>query len=176
MKTLEIEAFSDGSSTVYKNKDNNRYGGIGVYFEHYPEYNMSDSYIGEDVSNQKMEIKAAIDTIEQTLKIVGEKSYWKLTIYTDSMYVINIVEKWAPNWVQLGWKRAIGNKIKDDLCHIKLVKKLYKLSKLYNVKYVHVRAHQKQPMNNNTPDWKRWYGNNQADKLATSAMENIKGK
>lgn len=173
---MEIVAFSDGSSTVYKNTDGKRYGGTGVYFGEYPENNIFDSYRGTDVSNQMMEIQGALSAIKETIKITDEKSYWTLTIYTDSMYVINIVEKWAPKWIQLGWKRMVGKKIKDDLCHIELIKELYKLSKLYNVKYVHVKAHQKEPTDKNTENWKRWYGNNQADKLATSAMENIRGK
>ena len=61
---MTIIIFSDGSSTVYKNKDNLKYGGIGVHVEGYDEYDLSIPLIGSDVTNQKAELLAAITAIK----------------------------------------------------------------------------------------------------------------
>lgn len=171
-KVCMITVFSDGSSTVYKNNDNKRYGGIGVYFEDYPEYNFAESFANSDVSNQLMELTAALKAIEKVVQIMTVKNkYWELCLYTDSMYVINIITKWAPKWIQLGWKRKPGKKEECDLCHLDVIKELYTLCKLYPVTLKHVRSHQKEPNKETEPDkWNKWNGNKQADKLATTAM------
>ena len=41
----------------------------------------------------------------------------------------------------------------------------------YNIKFIHVRAHQHEPYNKNSNKYKLWFGNNMADKLATDASK-----
>lgn len=152
-KVTNIIAYTDGSSSVIKDIDGCRVGGIGVYI---PSLNLeySKRYSGQNVSNQIMELKACIKAIKHCITL---NKYWNLTIYSDSMYVIDIVNKYGLRWLQLDWPKKIKN--------IKLVKKLYTLSKIYNVTFLHVRAHTKK-VDKDSKEYENWYGNYKADLLA----------
>ena len=137
---------------------------------------MSHSYEGNDVTNQRMELNACILGVEKCLEIIkNNKQITDIHIYTDSMYVINCITKWANSWCKLDWKRRVGGKIKDDLCNLDLIKTLYKYNQDHKIKFHHVRSHQKQP-NEQSDKWYTWYGNHMADKLATDAMNLVKHK
>ena len=164
-----IEVYTDGSSTVYR--DNGvRYGGIGVFFGNKNKNNYSCGFKDKDVSNQRMELTACIKAIE-----IIEQQYdsFNLTIITDSMYCINCVTKWCINWIKYNWKRKVGQTLKT-IKNLDLIKKLYDLVQKYNVSFVHINSHQDEPSNKKSIEWKRWYGNDCADKLAASAKDEIK--
>ena len=121
-----------------------------------------------------MELKACIHAIKTIIKYTdNKKEKWDLTINTDSMYTINVVTKWAPEWILYGWKRKEGNKLKD-ISNLELVKELYMLSRMYPIKYNHINSHQKEPVKNSIENWKNWYGNKQADSLARKEMLKVK--
>lgn len=168
-----LRIFTDGSSTVYKDDKNLRYGGIGIYVEDNPELSYSKSYSGEDVSNQKMELKACLYAIAIYINYMKEMNKkMELTIITDSMYLINSITEWAPNWEKNEWKRKVNGKLKD-ISHLELIKKIYRVTNKYKVKYQHVRSHQVAPLKIDSELWKLWYGNQQADKLARNAMDSL---
>jgi ribonuclease HI len=169
-KRIDIVAFTDGSSFVDNKGD--RHGGIGVYFQHDNKLNISKSYTTGDVTNQRMELLACIKCIEKCVRLY-KTQLWDLHIYTDSMYSMNCASVWASDWIKLGWKRYVGGKLKDNICNLDLIKKLYKLTKLYNVNYTHVRSHQKKP-EESSDKYFLWVGNDQADKLANKAMKSSK--
>jgi ribonuclease HI len=174
-----LKIYTDGSSTVYK-QNNIRYGGIGVYFPDYPDNNISISYSGKSVTNQRMELNACINGIEKCIDINNKfeihiDNKCEIHIYTDSMYVINCITKWAKGWEKLEWKRSKNGRITDDICNLDLIKKLYGYYKLHTIKFTHVRSHQKKPdKEKENEHYTNWYGNNFADKLATDAMIKIK--
>lgn len=163
---MKILVFTDGSANNIK-KDK---GGIGVYFsnKNLQKYNLSEQPKINKPTNQKMEILAVIRAIEIIAKEITNVN-WDAIIYTDSMYVINIATKYASKWIKFGWKRLEGKK-KKTIANLKLVKKLYSLSKLYEVKFQHVNSHKNEPKNKNSKEWKLWYGNYMADKFAKSAF------
>ena len=163
----KISAYTDGSSTVYKDGRNMKYGGIGVHFVGH-DRDISEGFQGEDVTNQRMELLACIKCIETYSEYFDKQ---KLTIYTDSMNSINCATVWGSKWISLGWKRTTNEKIKN----LDLIKQLYYLTTVYNVKYVHVRSHQKKPAET-SDGYTVWYGNNRADYLANSAMLHNKNK
>jgi len=143
--------FTDGASTVKWN-DGLRYGGAGVYFGLNDINNISKSYIGRDVTNQRMELMAAILGIQKCMEIGCAQG---MIIYTDSLYVINTITQWYGKWSK-------------PACNLDLINMLYKLSQENDVRYFHVRSHQKEP-NKDTLEWSIWFGNKQADLLATKA-------
>jgi ribonuclease HI len=159
-----VEVFSDGSSTVYKNADNLKFGGIGVHIKDY-KYDISFPLIGSAVTNQKAELIAAIMAIKLCKNKI--KQLDKIILYTDSMYVINCATKWAKEWEKNDWKRKKG-----EVLNLELVKELYELSKSINVTFKHIRSHQKEPDKNNE-NWYLWNGNKIVDKLANDIMNNI---
>jgi ribonuclease HI len=158
--------FTDGSSTVYKNKNGLKFGGIGVYIKDHPEYNISRPLIGKEVTNQKAELIACIEAINLCKKI-GKT---KIILYSDSMYTINCATKWAKTWESNGWKRQVGKQLKEVL-NLEYVKELYELIKGLDIKFIHVRSHQKEPIKDDM--YFIWEGNNIVDKLASDAMNKI---
>jgi ribonuclease HI len=168
-----IIIFTDGSSTVFKDKNNLKYGGVGVFFSKYSKYNLSKQMVGENVTNQVCELQACIDAIliYEKMKEKNKKiKQWKILIYSDSMYTIKSATEWAKKWEKNDWRKGNNKKISN----LELIKKLYKLTNKYSVKYIHVRSHQKEPSNKKSSDWKLWNGNNMADKLANDAMKKSK--
>ena len=92
---------------------------------------------------------------------------YKIIIYTDSMYLINSITNWADKWKENKWKKSDGSVILNK----KLIKKLYFYYKNLNIEFHHVKAHKKEPDNKSTEDYKLWYGNNMADKLANCGAD-----
>jgi|TARA_Y100000991_G_C21974951_1_gene351702 ribonuclease HI len=165
----EIIVFTDGS-TLNNQEKGNRRGGVGVFFGKDDERNISLSLKESHnfkVTNQVAELMASILAIEKILSNQKLKDK-KIVIYTDSIYVKNIVNEWAEKWEKNNWiksdKKAVDN--------IELVKKLYYLSKNVNVEFKHCRSHQKEP-NKDDKNYYIWFGNNEADKLAVSAAQLI---
>lgn len=163
-----INVFTDGSADNFTQ----RVGGIGVYFynKELHKHNISKRYQCNKCTNQKMELKACIKAIEKVIEFsdIKDKNVWNLTIYSDSKYVIEAITKYAPIWIKKGWTK----KTKKDIKNLKDIKKLYTLTACYNVKYIHVNSHTTEPKDKNSEEWKRWYGNKMADKLANEARLN----
>ena len=123
-----IEIFTDGASSA-----NPGPGGYGVILrsgKHYKE--LSAGY--RKTTNNRMELMAVIKGLE-ALKSINQS----VTIYSDSKYVIDAIEKrWVYGWVQKGFK---GKKNKD------LWLRYLELSKLHNIKFIWVRGHAGHPEN-----------------------------
>ena len=149
--------FTDGSTLNNQDK-NKRVGGIGVFYGDNDERNISEILI-ENPTNQKAELLACIRALENCDKK-------NIIIYTDSKYVIGCMTEWLDNWKNNNWKNSKGKTIKN----LELIKNLDVLCQNNIVKFIHVKAHQKMP-NKNTENYKLWYGNKMADKLATDAAK-----
>jgi ribonuclease HI len=123
-----IEIFTDGASS-----GNPGPGGYGVILrsgKHYKE--LSAGY--RKTTNNRMELMAVIKGLE-AIKSLNQS----VTIYSDSKYVIDAIEKrWVYGWVQKGFK---DKKNKD------LWLRYLELSKLHNIKFVWVRGHAGHPEN-----------------------------
>jgi ribonuclease HI len=126
-KTM-IEIFTDGASS-----GNPGPGGYGVILrsgQHYKE--LSEGF--RKTTNNRMELLAVIKGLE-ALKNLNQS----VTIYSDSKYVIDSIEKrWVHGWVQKGFS---GKKNKD------LWLRYLELSKLHNIRFVWVRGHNGHPEN-----------------------------
>ena len=96
-------------------------------------------------TNNRMELMAVIAALEAL-----KKKNISLTIYTDSQYVLNSVEKkWLDNWIRTDFKG--GKKNKD------LWMQYYQLAKDYTITFVWVKGHAEN------------FHNNRCDELATAA-------
>jgi ribonuclease HI len=123
-----IEIFTDGASS-----GNPGPGGYGVILrsgKHYKE--LSAGY--RKTTNNRMELMAVIKGLE-ALKSLNQN----VTIFSDSKYVIDAIEKrWVYGWVQKGFK---DKKNKD------LWLRYLEISKLHNIKFIWVRGHAGHPEN-----------------------------
>jgi len=170
----EICVFTDGSSTVYQDKNGYRYGGYSVYFPNRERRHIQVSCKGKKnkVSNQRMELKACLEALKLAEKVNG----YHATIYTDSKYSINTITKWSKEWEKKGWKKADG-KVVCNLDIIKEISKVYgnAIANGNKIDFIHVRAHKKEP-SKGTHEHFLWHGNNRADKIAREAMEMRRNK
>ena len=94
-----------------------------------------------------MELLAVIAGLEAI-----KKKELPVTVYSDSQYVVNTVEKgWLKTWIKTDFKG--GKKNKDLWTHY------HELAKDFTIKFVWVKGHANNPLNN------------RCDELATSAAD-----
>lgn len=125
---MNVTIYTDGAA-----KGNPGPGGYGVVLlsgQHRKE--LSEGY--ELTTNNRMELLAVITGLE-ALKIENSQ----VTIYTDSKYVADAVEKgWIWNWVKIRFK---GKKNQD------LWMRFLKIYEKHKVKFVWVKGHANIPEN-----------------------------
>jgi ribonuclease HI len=123
-----IEIYTDGASS-----GNPGPGGYGVILrsgQHYKE--LSAGF--RKTTNNRMELLAVITGLE-AIKSPNQQ----VTIYSDSKYVIDSIEKrWLQGWVAKGFA---GKKNKD------LWLRYLTISKMHQIKFVWVRGHNGHPEN-----------------------------
>jgi ribonuclease HI len=123
-----IEIYTDGASS-----GNPGPGGYGVILrsgQHYKE--LSAGF--RKTTNNRMELLAVITGLE-AIKSPNQQ----VTIYSDSKYVIDSIEKrWLQGWVAKGFA---GKKNKD------LWLRYLSISKMHQIKFVWVRGHNGHPEN-----------------------------
>ena len=117
-----IKIFTDGSSRG--NPGPGGYGVVMLYKGNRKE--LSQGY--RITTNNRMELTAVIKALEAI-----KKNSIKITIYSDSKYVVESVEKgWVWNWGRKKFKKKKN---------IDLWKQFIPLYKKYNIKFVWVKGH-----------------------------------
>ena len=102
---IAIEAATDGACSG--NPGNGGWGGLIIFADG------SEIEIGgaaENTTNNRMELTAAIKTIEK-LKNFRLKENFKLR--TDSKYLIEGYTNWIKNWKKNGWKTSNGKAVQN---------------------------------------------------------------
>ncbi len=122
----QIQIYTDGSCL-----NNPGAGGYGVVLL-WDNYRKELSGGFKRTTNNRMEIFAVI----QGLKALKKPS--KVTIYTDSQYVVNAITKgWAKKWQKNNWQRNAKEKAKNP----DLWQELLQLCSQHQVNFVWVRGH-----------------------------------
>ena len=117
-----IKIFTDGSSRG--NPGPGGYGVVMLYKDNRKE--LSQGY--KTTTNNRMELTAVIKALEAI-----KKNSIKVTIYSDSKYVVESVEKgWIWNWREKNFKKKKN---------IDLWKQFIPLYKKFNIKFVWVKGH-----------------------------------
>lgn len=144
MKRIEI--FTDGACL-----GNPGPGGWGVILRY---NNVEKELFGNEANttNNKMELTAVISALSAL------KEPCNITLYTDSRYVMDGIEKWILNWKQNGWKTA--NK-KTPVKNLELWQKLDELKSKHDIRWVWVKGHAGHPENE------------RCDELARTAAQQI---
>jgi len=136
-----VTIYTDGSSRG--NPGPGGYGAILMAGSHKKELSKGFRH----TTNNRMELMAVIAALEAL-----KKEGLRITIYSDSKYVVNAVEKgWLNTWIATNFK---GGKKNRDLWL-----KYYHLAKKQFIKFVWVKGHAENP----------W--NNRCDELATAAAD-----
>lgn len=161
--------FTDGSAI--NNGKKNAIGGLAIYVPS-TNYTLGYSIVSTEklkVTNQVAELIGVILGIEYAIKNNNNETIY---LYTDSKYVIDCATNWSKSWIKNNWKKSNG-KIIDNLW---LIFRLVQLTKKSPVIFKHIRAHQNEPENKNSEEYKLWYGNNMVDRLAGECSQNIINK
>ena len=117
-----IKIFTDGSS-----RGNPGPGGYGVVML-YKSNRKELSQGSKTTTNNRMELTAVIKALEAI-----KKNNIKVTIYSDSKYVVESVEKgWIWNWEKKNFKKKQN---------IDLWKQFIPLYKKFNIKFIWVKGH-----------------------------------
>ncbi len=141
MSATDITIYTDGAARG--NPGPGGYGTILMSGPHRKE--LSQGY--QLTTNNRMELMAVIAGL-QALKKEG----MNVTIYSDSQYIVNAVEKgWLKNWIATNFK---GGKKNRDLWM-----RFHQLAQRHKLKFVWVRGHADNPFNN------------RCDELATAAAD-----
>ena len=141
----KVDIYTDGACS-----GNPGPGGWGVLIKLENE-NIELSGGDRETTNNRMELMAAIKALEEI-----DKDY-EITLYTDSNYVKDGITSWISNWKKNNWKTAN----KKDVKNKELWMRLDEAIKDKNISWVWVKGHAGNA------------GNEQADYLARSALENL---
>ena len=93
----------------------------------------------DNTTNNIMEITAVIEGLKQ-LKFECE-----VEVYSDSAYVVNAFNNgWLYNWIKNNWKTSGKETVKNK----ELWQELYQLTKKHKVKFIKVKGHSDNELNN----------------------------
>jgi ribonuclease HI len=104
-----------------------------------------------ETTNNKMELTAAIEALNAL------KGPSKVTLYTDSKYVMDGINEWLANWKKRGWKTAAKKPVKNK----ELWMALDEATERHDIQWKWVRGHTGNP------------GNEEADALANRGIDEL---
>lgn len=143
----EISIYTDGACSG--NPGPGGWGAVLMYGEHHKELSGGEP----DTTNQRMELTAVIEALK-ALKVSG----WKVTVYSDSAYVVNAIKQnWIGKWRKNGWK----NSKKEDVANQDLWKQLLEQMSKNRISLEKVKGHAGD----------RW--NERCDELARQAIKQL---
>lgn len=108
-------------------------------------------------TNNRMELTAAIKSLEFAPELDANSDNLEVIIYTDSKYVMKGMTEWIDNWQKKGWRTA-GRK---SVLNQDLWQELLKVSEGKNVGWKHVAGHTGVPLND------------RADEIATTFADGL---
>ena len=120
-----IKIYTDGS--CLKNPGN---GGWAVIININNEIKKI-SGSAKDTTNNKMELMAPIKALQEL------KEQQPIEIYTDSQYVKLGITDWIHKWIKNNWQTSKKEPVKNK----ELWMQLYELTKSYEIKWIWVKAH-----------------------------------
>jgi ribonuclease HI len=96
-------------------------------------------------TNNRMELEGAIKAIECLVDHDPSNIYKKaISLYSDSRYVVDGIEKWVPGWKSRGWKKA-DKKVPEN---VELWQQLDQLvGNFKNLRFYWVKGHSGHPQN-----------------------------
>ena len=160
--------YTDGSTFHNVRGSSKAKGGYGVFWGENDKRNIGKSFDIFPVTNNRCELYAVISAIQIFVKTKPKTGKHILRIMTDSMLIVNSMNKWIKNWIKRSWKKSNGKMVENvDLLHC-LNKLVENNKENFRVEFHHVKAAHdyNEPKDKSSNAWKIWNGNTNADKLA----------
>ena len=126
-----IEIYTDGS--CLENPGNGGWAAIIKINENIKKISGSE----KNTTNNRMELLATINALKSI------NSDEEINIFTDSQYVKLGITEWINTWVKNNWKTSK----KEDVKNKDLWTELYNLNRTLKVKWVWIKAHAGNPLN-----------------------------
>lgn len=123
--TEYVEIFTDGACRG--NPGPGGWGALLRYKDSERELKGSDP----DTTNNRMELQAAISSLASLSRPC------RVSLTTDSRYVMDGIEKWLDGWKKKGWKTASKKPVKNE----DLWRQLDQLVQQHNVEWNWVKGH-----------------------------------
>jgi len=143
----EVVSYTDGACSRKPGP-----GGWGVVLQWQGQE--KELYGGDQLTtNNRMELMAAIQALEAL------KRPERVSLHTDSTYLLNGITKWVEGWQRNGWKTAAKKPVKND----DLWRRLLEAMRPHDVSWVWVKGHAGDP------------GNERADALARRGIAEVAG-
>jgi ribonuclease HI len=120
-----IKIYTDGS--CLKNPGNGGWAAITIINNEVKKISGSV----KDTTNNKMELMAPIKALQEI------KEQQPIEIYTDSQYVKFGITDWIHKWIKNNWQTSKKEPVKNKELWIEL----YELTKFYEIKWIWVKAH-----------------------------------
>ncbi|MAH73998.1 MAG: ribonuclease HI [Cellvibrionales bacterium TMED49] len=121
----QVEIFTDGAC-----RGNPGPGGWGVLMRYKSKEKILYGGVLE-TTNNRMELTAVIEGLKAL------KRYCRVTVVSDSNYVLQGVQKWLPNWKRCDWRRNSKTPVKN----IDLWKKLDFVMQGHEITWQWVKGH-----------------------------------
>ncbi len=138
MNHKHVEIYTDGAARG--NPDGpGGYGAVLLYTDTEGAQHRKELSAGyKKTTNNRMELMAAIAALEE-LRIPCD-----VTLHSDSQYLVNAFNQhWIDGWIRKGWKRGKNEPVKN----IDLWKRLLEAKKPHDVRFVWVRGHDGDELN-----------------------------
>ncbi|MBK8373530.1 ribonuclease HI [Sphingorhabdus sp.] len=143
----QVDIFTDGAC-----KGNPGPGGWGAIIR-YGQHEKEISGGEPDTTNNRMEMTAAIHALKTLIEPC------RVSLHTDSKYVLDGITKWVHGWVRNGWKNASKQPVRNaDLWH-----DLIEAAARHQIEWIWVKGHAGH------------VENERADRLASAAAEAAAG-
>ena len=127
-----INIFTDGACS-----GNPGPGGFAAIVQ-YDDYEQEITGGETNTTNNRMELIAVIEALNSL------KESFKITLYTDSQYIVNAINKgWLESWISKNWKKSDGKPV----LNIDLWQELVELLKIHKVTFKWVKGHNGHPEN-----------------------------
>ena len=111
-------------------------GGIGIVLRcNGIERRISRFY--SETTNNRMELEAAIVALNTLTRSC------KIKIYSDSEYLVKGMTLWIDGWASKNWIVRYGELRNSDLW-----RELYRLNRIHDITWIHVRGHSDNEFNN----------------------------
>lgn len=143
----EVELYTDGACSG--NPGIGGWAAVLIYKGHQKQISGGE----KETTNNRMEISAVVNGLKKL------KQACRVTIYSDSAYVVNAINNdWLTNWQLNGWKTAN----KKEVLNRDLWEELLDLLSKHQVTFVKVKGHADNELNN------------LCDKLAVAEVQKLK--
>jgi ribonuclease HI len=145
-KVKRVEIFTDGACS-----GNPGPGGYGSLLR-YGDVTKEISGCAPDTTNNRMEMTAVVEALRQL------KRPCRITLYTDSTYVMRGMTEWISGWIRRNW----FNSHKKPVVNRDLWEMILDLSKPHQIEWKWVKGHKGHPENE------------RCDQLARDALKKCK--